>query len=219
LPTPMKIISVNVSLPRTITYMGKDLATGIFKEPIAGPMMLRRLNLDGDRQADLTAHGGPSKAAYAYPSEHYPFWKKELPGMDLPWGMFGENFTIEGLLENDVCIGDELRIGEALVVVTQPRSPCYKLGIKFGRADMVKRFLASGRSGFYLAVLKEGRVQAGDAIERVKENEEHVSVRDLNSLYAEGKFDSGLIERALRVAALPKGWRDYLASELRPQEP
>src|SRR6266540_1786999 len=151
----MKILSVNVGLPRDVSWQGKLVTTGIFKEPVNAPVMLRTLNLDGDQQADLTVHGGVSKAAYAYPSEHYGYWRPELPGMDLPWGMFGENFTTEGLLESELNIGDKFSIGSALVMVTEPRMPCYKLGLRFGRADIIKRFLISERTGFYLAVLQE----------------------------------------------------------------
>src|SRR6185436_7397576 len=136
-----------------------------FKAPVQGPLMLRRFNLDGDQQADLTVHGGRAKAVYAYPDEHYAFWRREFPHAELPWSMFGENLTTEGLREDEACIGDQFRIGEALVAVSQPRMPCYKLGIRFGRPDIVKRFLASGRSGFYLAVLEEGRITAGGSIE------------------------------------------------------
>ena len=145
----MKIVSVNVGRPRLVMRNDEQVSTGIFKEPVAGRVMLRTLNLDGDRQADLTVHGGPEKAVYLYPSEHYAFWKRELPDMDLPWGMFGENFTTEGMFEGEINIGDSFRIGSAEVMVTQPRMPCYKLGIRFGRTDIIKRFLASERTGFY----------------------------------------------------------------------
>src|SRR6202165_6059909 len=180
----MKILSVNVGLPREVIWQGKVVTTGIFKEPVKGPVMLRRLNLDGDGQADLTVHGGASKAVYAYPSEHYAFWRAELPDMDLPWGMFGENFTTEGLLETAVYIGDIFRIGETEVMVTEPRMPCYKLGIKFGRADIIKRFLGSRRTGFYFAVVREGMVGAGDEIESIGRDENNVTVADITRLYA-----------------------------------
>src|SRR5919109_1030211 len=151
-----KILSVNVSLPKEIDFDRQKVTTGIFKEPVEGRVMMRTLNLDGDRQADLSVHGGPEKAVYVYPSEHYEFWKRELPDMELPWGMFGENLTTTGLFETEVNIGDRFRVGAAEVMVTQPRMPCYKLGIRFGRVDIIKRFLISERSGFYLSVLKEG---------------------------------------------------------------
>jgi len=160
----MRVVSVNVSLPQTVEWRGREVSTAIFKEPAEGRIRIRSTGLVGDRQADPSVHGGPMKAVYAYPSEHYPFWRGELERADLPWGSFGENLTTEGLDEGTVRIGDRLRVGSALLKVTQPRMPCYKLGIRFGRADMVRRFLASGRSGFYLTVLKEGDVAAGDPI-------------------------------------------------------
>src|SRR5713226_4461265 len=161
----MRVVSVNVGLPREVMWKGKRVTTGIFKEPVEGRVMMRTLNLDGDLQADLTVHGGPNKAAYVYPSEHYDYWRGELDDKTLPWGMFGENLTTEGLLEDAVNIGDRFRIGSAEVMVTEPRMPCYKLGVKFGRDDIIKRFSRSACTGFYFAVLREGEVGAGDAIE------------------------------------------------------
>jgi len=173
---------------------------------------MRTLNLDGDQQADLTVHGGQDKAVYAYPSEHYPFWKTQLPGVELPWGSFGENLTTSGLDEQAVFIGDRFAIGGAEVVVTQPRLPCYKLNLKFGRDDMVKRFLASHFTGFYFRVWREGEVGAGDEIVPVHQDENRVSVRDIVSLYL-GETDSReLRERALRVEYLAKVWRDDLSA-------
>src|SRR6266404_5507760 len=180
----MKIVSLNVGLPQLVLRNDEPVSTGIFKEPVAGRVNLRTLNLDGDRQADLSVHGGPEKAVYVYPSEHYDYWRRELPGMDLPWGAFGENFTTEGLLEEDVRIGDRLQVGSAEFAVTQPRMPCYKLGIRFGRDDMVKRFLQSGRTGFYLSVLEEGNVGAGDLVEMASKAQGNVSVAEVASLYA-----------------------------------
>src|SRR4029077_11440943 len=180
----MKVLSVNVGLPREVAWQGRLVTTGIFKEPVKGRLLMRTLNLDGDRQADLTVHGGVSKAVYAYPSEHYGYWRTELPGMDLPSGMFGENFTTEGLLEDAVYIGDRFRIGKTEVMVTEPRMPCYKLGIRFGRADIIKRFLASRRTGFYFAVMGEGMVGAGDAVELVGHEQQDISVADITRLYA-----------------------------------
>src|SRR6476646_11959552 len=168
----MKIVSLNVGLPRLVLRNGEPVSTGIFKEPISGRVMMRTLNLDGDRQADLSVHGGPSKAVYVYPSEHYDYWEQELPGMKLPWGMFGENFTPTGLFESELNIGDKFRVGSSLVMVTEPRMPCYKLGIKFGHPDIVKRFLASERTGFYFAVLQEGEVEAGEPIELSEKNKD-----------------------------------------------
>jgi MOSC domain-containing protein YiiM len=213
----MKVLSLNVGLPREVTWQGKVVTTGIFKEPVKGPVMLRRLNLDGDGQADLTVHGGVSKAIYAYPSEHYGYWRKELPGVDLPWGMFGENFTTEGLLEQDAYIGNRFRIGEAEVMVTEPRMPCYKLGIKFGRADIIKRFLASRRSGFYFAVVQEGMVTVGDSIELIGRDQQDISVTDIARLYAFGKDDLKTMRRAIALEALPENWKGYFQHQLEKQ--
>ncbi|HEX2639051.1 MAG TPA: MOSC domain-containing protein [Pyrinomonadaceae bacterium] len=164
----MKVISVNVGMPRVVEFRGEPVATGIFKEPVRGAVKVNELNLEGDGQADLRVHGGLYKAVYVYPSEHYEYWRQQLPGVDLPWGAFGENLTIDGLVESDVRPGDRLRIGSSEFAVTQPRYPCYKLGIKFGRSDMVRRFAKSGLTGFYLSVLKTGEVESGDYIEFVQ---------------------------------------------------
>src|SRR6184192_2118392 len=200
----MKILSVNVGLPREVTWQGKIVTTGIFKEPVNTPVMMRALNLEGDQQADLTVHGGVTKAVYAYPSEHHDYWRTELPGVDLPWGMFGENFTTEGLLEDAVYIGDRFRVGETEVMVTEPRMPCYKLGIKFGRADIIKRFLASRRTGFYFAVMREGMVGAGDDVELIGREQREISVADITRIYAFDKGDVKSLRRAVRVKALPE---------------
>jgi len=204
----MKIISLNVGLPRLVLRNGEPVSTGIFKEPVAGRLMLRTLNLDGDRQSDLSVHGGPQKAVYAYPSEHYDFWKRELPEMNLPWGMFGENFTTEGMFE-ETNVGDTFRIGSAEVMVTQPRMPCYKLGIRFGRTDIIKRFLVSERTGFYFSVLKEGEVGAGDEFELIKKNASGVRVVDVTRLYASERDNVDLMRHAIATEALPDSWRDY----------
>lgn len=175
----MQVISINVGLPREVEWRGQTVQTSIFKEPVAGMVRVRRLNIDGDQQSDLTVHGGAEKAVYVYPSEHYAFWREELPGFDLPWGAFGENFTTTGLDESSIHIGDRLRIGSAEFVVTQPRMPCFKLGIRFGRPDMVKRFLRSGRSGFYLAVTSEGDVAAGNGVSVIARHPDAISIADV----------------------------------------
>ena len=172
----MKLVSVSVGLPREVQWNGESVRTSIFKDPVPGRVRVSRLNLQGDEQSDLEVHGGTDMAVYAYPSEHYAFWRKELPGVELPWGVFGENLTTEGLLEDGVHVGDRFRIATAEFAVTQPRMPCYKLALRFGRADMVKRFLQSGRTGFYLAVLKEGEVGAGDAIESSGADQHRISI-------------------------------------------
>ena len=213
----MKILSVNVGLPREVSWQGKLVTTGIFKEPVNAPVMLRTLNLDGDQQADLTVHGGVDKAVYAYPSEHYHYWRAELPGVDLTWGMFGENFTTEGLLEEAVYIGDRFRVEETEVMVTEPRMPCYKLGIKFSRADIIKRFLASRRTGFYFAVVREGMVGTGDAINFIGREQQEISVADVTRLYAFEKHDVKSLRRAIEVEALPQSWKGYFQHQLEKQ--
>jgi MOSC domain-containing protein YiiM len=210
----MKLVSVNVGLPQTVTWKGRSVQTGIFKRPINNRVQVRTLNLDGDRQADLSVHGGPDKAIYIYPAEHYDYWRGELPGTELAWGMFGENFTTEGLLEETVNIGDRFRIGSAAVLVTQPRVPCYKLAAKFGREDIVKRFLASGRSGFYVRVLQEGEVGVGDMIELLSRGREAVTVADLARLYSGERQDLDLLQRAVQVEGLSASWREALQQRL-----
>ncbi len=205
----MQIVSVNVSLPREVVWKGKRVTTGIFKEPVEGPVSLRTLNLTGDRQADLSVHGGPSKAAYVYLVEHYEYWRRELPQMNLPWGMFGENLTAEWLREDALNIGDRFRVGSAEVMVTEPRLPCYKLGVKFGREDIIKRFLASGRTGFYVAVVGEGTVEAEDAVELIERDKHDVTVADVTRLYAHDRNNRDLLYRAVQVPALPESWRRY----------
>lgn len=211
----MKIISINVGRPRLVMRNDEPVSTGIYKEPVAGRVMLRTLNLDGDRQADLSVHGGPEKAVYVYPSEHYAFWKQELPDMDLPWGIFGENFTTEGMFETEINIGDRFRIGSAEVMVTQPRMPCYKLGIRFGRTDIIKRFLASERSGFYLSVLQEGAVGTGDEFELIRKNLSGVRVVDVTRLYSSEKHNVDLLRRAIATEALPSNWREYFQTRVK----
>lgn len=210
----MKLISVNVGLPRTVIWKGQPVTTGIFKEPVTGRVRLSWLNLAGDKQADLSVHGGPSKAVYVYPAEHYAYWQQELPGMPLPWGMFGENLTTHGLLEDTVHIGDRLRIGSAEVIVTEPRMPCYKLALKFGRDDIIKRFLRSGRSGFYLAVLQEGDVGAGDEVEFIERDPHQVMVADIVRLYVKEKDNLELLQRVVQVEALSESWRDYFHQQI-----
>jgi MOSC domain-containing protein YiiM len=213
----MKVVSVNVGLPRTITWKAQTVTTGIFKRPIDGRVQVRPLNLAGDRQADLSVHGGPDKAIYIYPSEHYGYWQDEFPALELPWGMFGENLTTEGLREEAVNIGDQFRIGSAVVMVTQPRVPCYKLAAKFGREDIVKRFLASGRSGFYLKVLCEGELGAGDAVELLQQDGHEVTVADVVRLYRDGADEVGLYQRAVQVEALSAGWRARFQQQIERQ--
>jgi MOSC domain-containing protein YiiM len=210
----MKLLSVNVGLPREIEWKGKVVRTSIFKTPVQGRVRVGKFNLDGDQQSDLSVHGGIEKAVYAYPSEHYPFWREELAGRDLRWGAFGENFTTEGLLEETVRIGDRLRVGSAEFAVTQPRMPCFKLGIRFDRLDIVKRFLQSGRAGFYFAVVIEGEVAAGDSIDLLARDENGITVADIVNLYRRDATNQELLRRASELPSLPKNWRDYFRTRL-----
>jgi len=205
----MKVVAISVGRPREVQWRGRSVQTSIFKAPVSHRVHVARDNVEGDRQSDLSVHGGPAKAVYAYPVEHYDFWRRELPDMELPWGAFGENLTTEGLLEDEVWIGDRYAIGTAELVVTQPRMPCYKLGIRFGDPGMVKRFLQSGRSGFYLAVEREGEVGAGDVIERVARSERRLTVADVVSLYGADSANQPLLENASNHPSLPPAWREY----------
>jgi MOSC domain-containing protein YiiM len=205
----MKLLSVNVGLPREIFHEGRIIRTCIYKTPVEGPARVGALNIEGDQQADLTVHGGPSKAIYVYPVEHYEFWRKELPEIEFQWGSFGENLSTEGLLEKEVGIGDRLCVGTVELVVTQPRLPCYKLGLRFNRDDMVKRFLKSRRTGFYCAVLREGMINAGDPIHVLSRDKNHITVADITRLYAFDKSDYAGMRRAMEVNALPESRHGY----------
>jgi MOSC domain-containing protein YiiM len=210
----VKIVSLNVARPQLAVYKGATINTGIFKKPVSGRVMLRTLNLDGDRQADLSVHGGSHKAVYAYPSEHYGFWRKELPKMQLPWSMFGENFTTEGLGEGELHVGDRYRIGSAAVMVRQPRIPCYKLAAKFQRDDILQRFLLSGRSGFYFSVEQEGEVEVGDSFELISRDHDGITIAEMNQLFVREKYDRDLLQKAIATLALPEEWREYLLPRL-----
>ena len=213
----MKVISLNTGLPREVTWHGISVSTGIYKEPAEGRVAVRKLNFDGDRQADLSVHGGPQKAVYCYPNEHYAYWKRELPGRELPIAIFGENLTTHGLSEQSAHLGDRFSIGSAEFVVTQPRLPCYKLGIRFQDDGMVKRFLASGRTGFYFAVTREGDVGAGDEIKLTARDANAVSIAEITRLYVAKRFaeeDVASVRRALRVADFPDTWKDYFHERL-----
>jgi len=210
----VRLISLNVGRPRLVVYRGKTINTGIFKQPISGPVQLQSLNVDGDRQADLSVHGGIYKAVYAYPSEHYPFWRQEIPDVDLPWGMFGENLTTAGLSEDELHVGDRLQIGSSIVMVRQPRTPCYKLAAKFQRDDIIERFLLSGRSGFYFSVEQEGSVAAEDAFELLTRNPDAITISEMNRLFVREKYNQDLLRKAVHTAALPENWREYFAERL-----
>lgn len=210
----MKVLSISVGLPREVEWKGGSVSTAIFKESVSGPVPLRRLNLEGDKQADLSVHGGPTKVVYAYPSEHYAFWRSELPGIELDWGMFGENLTTEGLEEESVYIGDVFQLGTARLVVTEPRMPCFKLAIRFGRVDIVKQFLQSQRSGFYFGVEQEGVVQAGDVFEPLSTDPQQLKVADVTRLYTTAKDDAELLKKAVATSVLPESWRGYFSHRL-----
>ncbi len=215
----MKLVSVNVGLPTTVSWKGQDIVTGIFKRPVEGPVALRGYNLAGDRQADLSVHGGPTKSVYVYPSHHYDYWRTELPEVDFGWGHFGENFTVDGTDEASVHIGDEFGIGTTRLVVTEPRMPCVKLNVRFDRPDMVKRFLQSERSGFYFGVVEEGEVKAGDAIELLSEHPDGLSVANVTSLYTTQRKNVALLEKAIAVPALPASWSDYFRHQFERLDP
>jgi MOSC domain-containing protein YiiM len=211
----MKILSVNVGLPREVLFRGEVVTTGIFKEPVQGRVRLLKLNLDGDKQADLTVHGGPDKAIYAYPSENYQYWRPQFPGTTLSYGTFGENLTTEGLMEDMVNIGDKFQIGNSVkIIATQPRMPCFKLGVKFGRMDIIKRFLASGRPGIYFKVLQEGEIGAEDEIQLISREKNKVTVKDIVRLYVDDEKDIETMQRAVRIKALPEGWRDHFRRQI-----
>ena len=209
----MRLVSVNTGRPRDIDVNGRLVRTSIWKSPRAGRLRVAALNINGDEQSDLSVHGGTYKAVYCYPSEHYEYWRRELPHAELPWGVFGENLTTEGLLETDVRIGDRLEIGSAQFLVTQPRQPCFKLGIRFGRDDMVKRFVASGRSGFYVRVMREGDLASGDVIRLLERADNSITVSEIFALL----FDEGTDDDLRRAAAAPglsPSWRDDFLKRL-----
>jgi MOSC domain-containing protein YiiM len=211
----VELISLNVARPRLALYKGATVNTGIFKKPVSGRIALRRLNLEGDQQADLSVHGGPYKAVYAYPAQHYEFWRRELPEMDLPWGMFGENFTTEGVSEDEVHVGDLFRVGSATVMARQPRMPCYKLALKFQRDDILERFLLSGRSGIYFSVEHEGEVGEGDTIELASQNLSGITIAEMNRLFVGEKYNYDLLRKAIATDALPESWREYFLPRLK----
>jgi MOSC domain-containing protein YiiM len=210
----MKLISVNAGLPRKVEWHGRTVTTSIWKSQVQGRVHVAKLNLAGDRQSDLSVHGGIDKAVYVYPSEHYTFWRGRFGDAELPWGAFGENFTVEGLREDQVQVGALVRTGSAEFVVTQPRMPCYKLGIRFDRPEMVKLFLQSKRTGYYLAVRREGEVASGDAIEYANPQDNGLTIADIVNLYTSDAENQDLLRRASELPALPEGWKDYFRKRL-----
>jgi MOSC domain-containing protein YiiM len=214
----MRLISLNTGLPREVLWHGRSVTTGIYKQAVTGRIAMRKLNLEGDAQADLSVHGGVDKAVYCYAAAHYDYWRKELPGRELPMGIFGENLTIDDFTEDSVHLGDRFSVGTAEVVVTQPRLPCYKLGVRFGSEDMVKRFLASGRTGFYVAVQREGDVGAGDEVKVIAHDPNAVPVSEITRLYVAKRWtdaDVAALRRALQVPALPESWKEYFRERLK----
>lgn len=205
----MKVLSVNVGTPKQYDWMGQAVTTSIFKSPVEGEVRVKTLDLDGDEQSDLTVHGGVHKAVYVYPHEHYAYWM-ERGIKPLKMGNFGENLTIEGLLEGDIHIGDELEIGSARFAVTQPRLPCYKLQVRFNRPEMTKIFWNSRRFGFYLKVVREGSLAANAPISIVQRDSNTVSVADLIALYTGDRPDLDVLRRVIKVEALPESWREDL---------
>ncbi|MCZ6679878.1 MAG: MOSC domain-containing protein [Candidatus Poribacteria bacterium] len=203
----MKVLSVNVSQPKEVSYRGETIRTGIFKAPVQGRVMMRRLNIDGDGQGNTAVHGGIDKAVYIYSIENYEHWKSELGRDNLTYGQFGENLTVEGMQEDTVHIGDVFRVGDGLVEVSQPRVPCAKLGMKMGTPEFIAPFLKSGRVGFYVRVLEESEVSAGDAIERVKVGPEQMTVKAIVHLLHFDKTNLEGAKKALRIPALASSWR------------
>ena len=213
----MKLISINVGRPRLVPSKGEVVSTGIYKNPVSGPVHVARLNLDGDRQADLTVHGGVNKAVYAYPVEHYEFWRERYPDFPWQWGAFGENLTTEGLLENSLHIGDQVAIGSVLLTVTQPRTPCFKLAIKFETNRILKQFLESGRSGFYFSVAQEGDLEAGDDIRVIPSGADQITIAEANQLMIAKSVPSELLQRALSSANLSANWREHFREKFAAQ--
>lgn len=215
----MTLLSINVSLPRVVNIHGREFETGIFKTPVSGPVAVGKLNLQGDGQADLTVHGGPDKAVYLYTMDNIRFWRKALQRDDLAPGSFGENLTVEGLAESEVAIGDEFAIGTARFVVTQPRLPCFKLGLALETPSIPKTYLESGRTGFYMRVLQEGAIEAGDPIYPLPSREsERVTIADFVELYRNKRATRDQIRKIRSLAALPEGWRERITSQGRFQE-
>jgi MOSC domain-containing protein YiiM len=210
----MQVVSVNVGGPRTQSWRGQMVTTAIFKAPVAGRVRVAGVNLEGDAQADLSVHGGAHQAVYAYPMEHYAFWRQELPAAELSWGAFGENLTAEGWLEEDVGVGDRYRVGSAELTVTHPRMPCYKLGLRFGRVDMVERFLTARRNGFYLAVAREGDVGQGDAIELVERHATRLSIAEVVALYRDPAAETARLALAALHPGLCPAWQEHFRKRL-----
>ena len=209
-----RLISVNVGLPRDISWRGKTVRTAIWKTPVQGRRIVRRLNIDGDGQGDLAGHGGEHRAVFVYQIEFHNYWQSKLGRNDFTYGQFGENFTVDGLSDREVCIGDRYRVGGALFEVTQPRVTCYRVGIRMNEPQMAALLVAHGRPGFYFRVLEEGEVEAGDEIVRVAPGPERITVFEINALLYTSNHPRSRLERALRIPALSAGWRSSFAALL-----
>jgi MOSC domain-containing protein YiiM len=200
------LLSVNVGMSRNIAWQGRTVYTGVWKHPVHGPRMVRRLNVDGDGQGDLAGHGGEHRAVFVYQMDSYRYWQRQLDRDDFTYGQFGENFTVDGLSDQEVCIGDRYRIGQALFEVTQPRVTCYRVGIRMNEPRMAALLVAHGRPGFYFRVLKEGEVESGDEIVKVAASPEHMTVFEINALLYMPGHPRDQLERALRIPALSSSW-------------
>lgn len=211
----MRLLSLNVSEPKIVRYKNQDVATGIYKKPVIGPRKVRKLNIDGDRQADLRVHGGVDKAVYAFPSEHYRFYEEKLGREPYPPGQFGENLTTEGLLESSVRIGDRYAIGDALFEVSQPRSPCYKFAIKMETPEALPLCINSSKTGFYIRVLREGTIAAGEAIELEFSDPDAPTVESVHRLYYLDKKNLDGLAHAAACEALTQLWRDEFEQRVR----
>lgn len=211
----MKVLSIHVGKPREVQYQGKTVATGIFKEKVNGPVRVNRLNLEGDQQADLSVHGGPDKAVYAYPAEHYSYWKTARPDLVFEPGIFGENLSVHGLNEDEACIGDRFKIGTAIFGITSPRMPCFKLGIKMKDPKFIKHFMQAQRTGFYFKVVQEGVVKSENPIEKIKSDPQQLTVNEIVRLYTTDKENQALLQKAVNTSSLPQDWRDFFAKRLK----
>ena len=210
----MCIVSLNTGQVREINQNGKIITTGIYKTPVKGALQVNDLGIEGDRQADLRVHGGVDKAVYAYPAEHYDYWRELLGRDDLPYGMFGENLTITGYIEDSVYFGDVFKAGSAELQVTTPRQPCSKLNLKFEDKHMAKKFLASGKSGFYFRVLKTGKVKAGDQLIKIATSSDQLSIEEFNLVYNKDKNNISLLKKVVEAKDVPSKYRERFSEHL-----
>lgn len=210
----MKLESIFVGKPTEVTVDDKVVETGIYKSRISGPVYVSETQIEGDGQADLSVHGGIDKAVYAYPAEHYVFWKAERDDLLFEPGVFGENLSVSGMTEDQVCVGDVFQVGAVKLKVTTPRMPCFKLGIKMGDPRFVKDFMQAEKNGFYLKVLQEGEIEAGDSIKKVEEDGYSLSILEMVQLYTTRKYDENLMRKAVTSPSLPEDWREYFRKRL-----